>query len=184
MKMRNFVSALVMMLVMVASMAAQVKYTATVASDSATTSEVEVYKVTIPASAWADGEGVLCEFITVSKQNAGSTVNLTTRVECGSGVVVVGSAVPQYNSAVVGRSIRSIYLKRVGGDVYVNCAPNAAQLSLNNAGVSYDALAAPAGGKLTGVDFTSDVDIVITAQWSAANANTYFNVIYGDAVKR
>jgi hypothetical protein len=91
------------------------------------------------------------------------------------------------SNTTIGYSTRSYKFLRVGSEVWLEASRAAAGVgSCTVAGgattISTNQFTG-VNNKFTGVDFTTNLTIEITAQWSAANAETYFNVNGGKAYK-
>lgn len=160
----------------------------TIANCSNTSSEVTVLSATVPANTWGDCEQFMLFGAFVHKQNAGASRNLTLKLKVGGTSYTALSASSIANNPIEGKSTRNFTFTRVGSEVW-------AVFGVNNQGYMSSTVA-PAGSAgistnqftgaaniWTGVDFTSDLAIEFTVQWSAASSLTYFNTVAGRAVK-
>ena len=160
----------------------------TIANCANTSAETTVLSATIPANTWANGEEVALFGIFQHRQFSGGNANLTFKVKLnGTSVTTLSSSVIGSNTTV-GTTKRGAFFMRAGNNVYFSgSAGNIGKFthtaSLYSGAITTDSFAGSSGNTWTGVDFTSNITLVITVQWSVANANTYFNPLVGKCEK-
>lgn len=158
-----------------------------IANCANTTSETTVLTTTIPANTWADMDEVSLQIACTHRQFAGVSVNLTLKAKVGGSSFTMLSASPVASSTTIGSSTRTFKFLRVGSEVWFSASLSAAGLGSGTAvagstGINLNQFSSP-NNKFTGVDFTTNLTLAITVQWSVANANTYFNIEGGKAAK-
>lgn len=160
----------------------QSKYTATTADCSNTTTEINVYTVTAPMNTWADGEVANSLFKCFTKNSSGSTKTLILSVKV-NGVSYTVSSAGVSSSATEGQTYRGFELVRVGSNLELLTPSVTSVAGAPNSVAASSVTTVSVVHVFTGVDFTSDVTIEFSAQWSAANPNTYFNCSFGQLYK-
>lgn len=163
--------------------------TTTVRNCSNTASEVSVIEATIPANTLADGHYIELRGRVEWRNLDGGSPTLTTRVKAGSSYLTLGSAtiggsgythIP-YRVLMV-RHGSSLWV--TGWDYAYGMAAEWHPAALNEV-IGADLYASgKKGGEIASLDFTSDLTIALTAQWSAASANRYYNALDGEVLLR
>lgn len=163
--------------------------TTTVRNCANTASEVSVIEATIPANALADGHYLELRGRIEWRNLDGGSPTITTRVKAGSSYLTLGSAtiggsgythIP-YRVLMV-RHGSSLWV--TGWDYAYGMAAEWHPAALNEV-IGGDLYASgKKGGEIASLDFTSDLTIALTAQWSAASANRYYNGIDGEVLLR
>jgi hypothetical protein len=163
--------------------------TTTVRNCSNTASEVSVIEATIPANGLADGHYLELRGRIEWRNLDGGSPTITTRVKAGSSYLTLGSAtiggsgythIP-YRVLMV-RHGSSLWV--TGWDYAYGMAAEWHPAALNEV-IGADLYASgKKGGEIASLDFTSDLTIALTAQWSAASANRYYNGIDGEVLLR
>ena len=161
--------------------------TVTIANCANTSSEVTVLSATVPANTWGDGEQFMLFGAFLHKQNSGVSRNFTMKIKVGGTSYTAVSASAVANSANEGKSTRNFIFTRVGTEVWGafgtsgvgfmggTIIPASTGIGTNQFGSSANIW--------TGLNFAATIAIEITIQWSAADANVYFNPQVGRAVK-
>ena len=163
-------------------------YAVTESAAENSTSEVDVLTCSIPANEWADGEQIYLSWIETAKNNSGGTADLGLFLYYGASTWALfdGPPVNTYSdSSSTRRTTVGMILTRVGTDLYVQ---------INN-GV-YGPIPWAPGANLTQDDFTNGYGTIIAApgfgttknlkiaaQWSVADATTYYRVTGARALK-
>jgi hypothetical protein len=163
--------------------------TTTVRNCSNTASEVSVIEATIPANGLADGHYLELRGRIEWRNLDGGSPTITTRVKAGSSYLTLGSAtiggsgythIP-YRVLMV-RHGSSLWV--TGWDYAYGMAAEWHPAALNEV-IGADLYASgKKGGEIASLDFTSDLTIALTAQWSAASANRYYNALDGEVLLR
>jgi len=163
--------------------------TTTVRNCANTASEVSVIEATIPANALADGHYLELRGRIEWRNLDGGRPTITTRVKAGSSYLTLGSAtiggsgythIP-YRVLMV-RHGSSLWV--TGWDYAYGMAAEWHPAALNEV-IGADLYASgKKGGEIASLDFTSDLTIALTAQWSAASANRYYNALDGEVLLR
>lgn len=163
--------------------------TTTVRNCANTASEVSVIEATIPANALADGHYLELRGRIEWRNLDGGSPTITTRVKAGSSYLTLGSAtiggsgythIP-YRVLMV-RHGSSLWV--TGWDYAYGMAAEWHPAALNEV-IGADLYASgKKGGEIASLDFTSDLTIALTAQWSAASANRYYNALDGEVLLR
>jgi len=163
--------------------------TTTVRNCANTASEVSVIEATIPANALADGHYLELRGRIEWRNLDGGSPTITTRVKAGSSYLTLGSAtiggsgythIP-YRVLMV-RHGSSLWV--TGWDYAYGMAAEWHPAALNEI-IGADIYASgKKGGEIASLDFTSDLTIALTAQWSAASANRYYNALVGEVILR
>jgi len=159
----------------------------TIANCANTTTETTLLSVTIPANTWANGEEIALFGVFTHRQFSGGAVNLTFKAKVAGVSLTTLSSSAVSSQTAIGTTKRGTFFMRVGNDVYAS--GNVTYGKFNQTGNFYTAsmttnsFSGSSGNIWAGVDFTSDITIEITAQWSSANANTYINTLVGKCEK-
>lgn len=163
--------------------------TTTVRNCSNTASEVSVIEATIPANGLADGHYLELRGRIEWRNLDGGSPTITTRVKAGSSYLTLGSAtiggsgythIP-YRVLMV-RHGSSLWV--TGWDYAYGMAAEWHPAALNEV-IGADLYASgKKGGEIASLTFTSDLTIALTAQWSAASANRYYNALDGEVLLR
>ena len=159
----------------------------TIANCSNTSSEVTVLSATVPANTWGDGEQFMLFGAFLHKQNSGVSRNFTMKIKVDGTSYTAVSASAVANSANEGKSTRNFIFTRVGTEVWGAFATSGVGFmggTIIPASTGIGTNQFTGGGNIwTGLSFAATIAIEITIQWSAANANVYFNPQVGRAVK-
>ena len=164
-----------------------IRYVATVANDSATTAETTVFSVILDTNAFADNEELDVMMNCVNRQFSGAAANFTLKVKFqGQTYTAVNSSVA--NLTAIGKAFKTFKFYRQGADVYMNvvggiAAGGTSVTQALNTLDYFNGTVNSTGTVFNGVNFAQSITIEITAQWSTANANTYFNVLSGYVTK-
>ena len=163
--------------------------TTTVRNCSNTASEVSVIEATIPANTLADGHYIELRGRVEWRNLDGGSPTLTTKIKAGSSYHTLGSAtiggtgytrVP-YRVLMV-RHGSSLWV--TGWDYAYGMAAEWHPAALNEI-IGADIYASgKKGGEIASLTFSSDLTIALTAQWSAASANRYYNALDGEVLLR
>ena len=163
--------------------------TTTVRNCSNTASEVSVIEATIPANTLADGHYIELRGRVEWRNLDGGSPTLTTKIKAGSSYHTLGSAtiggtgytrVPY--RVLISRRGSSLWV--AGWDYAYGMAAEWHPAALNEV-IGADLYASgKKGGEIASLDFTSDLTIALTAQWSAASANRYYNALDGEVLLR
>ena len=163
--------------------------TTTVRNCSNTASEVSVIEATIPANTLADGHYIELRGRVEWRNLDGGSPTLTTKIKAGSSYHTLGSAtiggtgytrVPY--RVLISRRGSSLWV--AGWDYAYGMAAEWHPAALNEI-IGGDLYASgKKGGEIASLDFTSDLTIALTAQWSAASANRYYNALDGEVLLR
>lgn len=163
--------------------------TTTVRNCSNTASEVSVIEATIPANTLADGHYIELRGRVEWRNLDGGSPTLTTKIKAGSSYHTLGSAtiggtgytrVPY--RVLISRRGSSLWV--AGWDYAYGMAAEWHPAALNEV-IGADIYASgKKGGEITSLTFTSDLTIALTAQWSAASANRYYNALEGEVLLR
>lgn len=158
-----------------------------IANCANTTSEITVISATVAANTWANMEEVVLRIACTHRQFAGVSRNLTLKAKVGGTSFTMLSASAVASNTNIGSSTRTYQFLRVGSEVWLSASIAAAgvgsgTIAAGSAGISTNQFSSP-NTKFTGVDFTANLTLEITVQWSGADANTYFNVDGGKAFK-
>lgn len=163
--------------------------TTTVRNCSNTASEVSVIEATIPANALADGHYLELRGRIEWRNLDGGSPTLTTKIKAGSSSLTLGSAtiggsgythIP-YRVLMV-RHGSSLWV--TGWDYAYGMAAEWHPAALNEV-IGADIYASgKKGGEIASLTFSSDLTIALTAQWSAASANRYYNALDGEVLLR
>lgn len=163
--------------------------TTTVRNCSNTASEVSVIEATIPANGLADGHYLELRGRIEWRNLDGGSPTITTRVKAGSSYLTLGSAtiggsgythIP-YRVLMV-RHGSSLWV--AGWDYAYGMAAEWHPAALNEI-IGADIYASgKKGGEIASLTFSSDLTIALTAQWSAASANRYYNALDGEVLLR
>lgn len=160
----------------------QTKYSATTINCSNTTTETNIYTVTVPMNTWADGDVLNTLLRCITKNSSGSTKTLTLNVKVnGTPFTVFNGGIS--SNAAEGQTYRGFEFVRVGNILELLTPSVTAVCGAPNSVVSSGVTTVAVVNTFTGIDFTSDVTIELSAQWSAASANTYFNCSFGYGYK-
>jgi len=159
-----------------------------IANCANTTNEVTVISATVAANTWADMEEVVLQVACTHRQFSGVSRNLTTKAKVGANSFTMLSSGAVASSTTIGYSTRTYKFLRVGTEVWFTAANAQAGLGTGTtaggaAGISADQFGGSNATRYTGVDFTTSLTLAITVQWSAADANVYFNIDGGKAFK-
>ncbi len=159
----------------------------TIANCSNTSSEVTVLSATVPANTWGDGEQFMLFGAFKHKQNSGVSRNFTMKIKVGGTSYTALSASSVTNSANEGKSTRNFIFTRVGTEVWGAFGTNGVGFMGSTSVPALSAISVNqftgSGNIWTGLNFAATIAIEITIQWSAADANVYFNPQVGRAVK-
>lgn len=159
----------------------------TIANCSNTSSEVTVLSATVPANTWGDGEQFMLFGAFLHKQNSGVSRNFTMKIKVGGTSYTALSASSVTNSANEGKSTRNFIFTRVGTEVWGAFGTNGVGFMGSTSVPALSAISVNqftgSGNIWTGLNFAATIAIEITIQWSAADANVYFNPQVGRAVK-
>lgn len=159
----------------------------TTANCANTTTETALLSATIPANTWANGEEISLLGVFSHRQFSGGSVNLTFKVKVNGTAVTTLSAAAVSNQTTVGATKGGAFFMRVGNDVYFSGNGTFGKFTntrtFYSASITTNSFTGSNGNIWSGVDFTSDITLAITAQWSSANANTYFNTLVGKCEK-
>lgn len=163
--------------------------TTTVRNCSNTASEVSVIEATIPANTLADGHYIELRGRVEWRNLDGGSPTLTTKIKAGSSYHTLGSAtiggtgythIP-YRVLMVRRG-SSLWV--AGWDYAYGMAAEWHPAALNEI-IGADIYASgKKGGEIASLTFSSDLTIALTAQWSAASANRYYNALDGEVLLR
>lgn len=163
--------------------------TTTVRNCSNTASEVSVIEATIPANTLADGHYIELRGRVEWRNLDGGSPTLTTKIKAGSSYLTLGSAtiggsgythIP-YRVLMV-RHGSSLWV--AGWDYAYGMAAEWHPAALNEI-IGADIYASgKKGGEIASLTFSSDLTIALTAQWSAASANRYYNALDGEVLLR
>ena len=163
--------------------------TTTVRNCSNTASEVSVIEATIPANTLADGHYIELRGRVEWRNLDGGSPTITTRVKAGSSYLTLGSAtiggtgytrVPY--RVLISRRGSSLWV--AGWDYAYGMAAEWHPAALNEI-IGADIYASgKKGGEIASLTFSSDLTIALTAQWSAASANRYYNALDGEVLLR
>lgn len=161
----------------------------TVRDCSNTASEVSVIEATIPANGWRDGHYVEIRGMIEWRNLDGGSPTLTTKIKAGSSYHTLGSAtiggtgytrVPY--RVLISRRGSSLWV--AGWDYAYGMAAEWHPAALNEV-IGADIYASgKKGGEIASLTFSSDLTIALTAQWSAASANRYYNALDGEVLLR
>ena len=161
--------------------------TVSIANCANTSSEITVISATVAANTWANMEEVVFYIACTHRQFSGTSKNLTLKAKVGGTSFTMLSASAVTSSTNIGYSTRVYKFLRVGTEVWL--AASIASLGVgsgtvagSSAVIGTNQFASP-NNKFTGVDFTTNLTVEITVQWSAADALTYFNIDGGKAYK-
>lgn len=158
-----------------------------IANCANTSSEVTVISATVAANTWANMEEVVLRIACTHRQFSGVSRTLTLKAKVGGASFTMLSASSVASNTNIGTSTRTYQFLRVGSEVWLSASIAAAGLGSGtvaaaSTSISTNQFASP-NNKFTGVDFTTNLTLEITVQWSAADANTYFNIDGGKAYK-
>lgn len=163
--------------------------TTTVRNCSNTASEVSVIEATIPANTLADGHYIELRGRVEWRNLDGGSPTLTTKIKAGSSYHTLGSAtiggtgytrVPY--RVLISRRGSSLWV--AGWDYSQGFAPEYHPAAINEV-IGADLYASgKKGGEIASLTFSSDLTIALTAQWSAASANRYYNALDGEVLLR
>ncbi|MBL7989038.1 MAG: hypothetical protein JNJ94_13325 [Chlorobi bacterium] len=161
----------------------------TVRNCSNTASEVSVIEATIPANTLADGHYIELRGRVEWRNLDGGSPTLTTKIKAGSSYHTLGSAtiggtgytrVPY--RVLISRRGSSLWV--AGWDYAYGMAAEWHPAALNEI-IGADIYASgKKGGEIASLTFSSDLTIALTAQWSAASANRYYNALDGEVLLR
>lgn len=161
--------------------------TVTTANCANTTTETALLSATIPANTWADGEEISLLGIFSHRQFSGGSVNLTFKVKVNGTAVTTLSAAAVSSQTTIGATKGGAFFMRVGNDVYFSGNGTFGKFTntrtFYTSSITTNSFTGSNGNIWTSVDFTSSITLEITAQWSSANANTYFNTLVGKCEK-
>lgn len=162
--------------------------TVSIANCANTSSEITVISATVAANTWANMEEVVLRIACNHRQFSGVSRNLTTKAKIGGSSFTMLSSSAVASSTTIGYSTRTYQFLRVGSEVWFTAANAQTGLGTGTtaggaAGIAADQFGGSNATKFTGLDFTTNLTIAITVQWSAADANTYFNIDGGKAYK-
>lgn len=173
----------------VASLGVPVVLATTVRNCSNTASEVLVIEATIPANRLADGHYIELRGRVEWRNLDGGSPTLTVKLKAGSSYLTL-------SSATIGGSGYThipyrLLLVRHGSSLWVTGWDYAYGMVAEwhpaaiNEVIGADIYAAgKKGGEITSLTFSSDLTIALTAQWSAASANRYYNALDGEVILR
>jgi len=161
--------------------------TLSIANCSNTASEITIASVTVPANTWANIEEVAIMLACTHRQFAGVPRNITLKAKAAGTSFTMLSASAVASNTTIGCSTRTYKFLRVGSEIWFEASRAAAGVGSCTVAGSAAAISTNQFGgvnnKFTGLDFTTDITLEITVQWSAADAQTYFNVNGGRAYK-
>lgn len=149
-----------------------------------TSAETTIFTLHLGAGEWLDYENIQPILYNEWKQNFGSARTLTVKVKYGSDSFTFISAASVANSATLAKKLSGISLTRVGTTIYMNFSNAGDAATGFNSFTAQDQQVAPTGGQMTGIDFSTQKDLVITAQWQTADSNIFINVPWGYAIKK
>lgn len=145
-------------------------FTTTIANVENTAALTTFCNFTIPASSLEDGNVIHVVMSVKTKNNKGTsgTANMYCVYDTDS-IQISDESIP--NSATEGKSIRRLYIQRVGSDLWISTDDN----SFENQNWQNDYLtSANGGGIITNPGFASDKVLYLKLQLSAADATFYF----------
>lgn len=173
----------------VASLGVPVVLATTVRNCSNTATETNVIEATIPADAWRDGHYVEIRGRVEWRNLDGGTPTLTIKVKVGSSTLTLNSA--GIGGAGYTHMPYRLILVRHGSSVWVTGWDYAYGMAaewhfaaLNEVIGGNEFVSGKKGGEITGVTFTAALTVAITATWSAASANRYYNALDGEVILR
>lgn len=149
---------------------------ATVQNCVNTTSEITVFSDTV--STWNDGGFKAVNLDVISKNNSGGSTNLTIKIKIdGSSITLLNTSVPTSN--IEGHSWRGLTMRRKGNDVYLYLFSGS--LPAGTVGIAQAAINTNSfvNNIISGLNFSTDKTVEITAQWSVAHSEIYFNPTFG-----
>lgn len=163
-------------------------YSVTTADCENTASEIDVISFTVPANTWKNGETIEIIMLTKSKQNSGITRTLYFKAKA-QGITVLDSGPGVSNTTSEGCSYRKFIFRRLGNNLmslnYTGAYP-VEQMFVGGSLSSQFTVIDGTGGlssSYSTINFASDIPIVLTLQWSAAHANTYYRILDAIAYK-
>ena len=162
--------------------------TVSIANCANTSSEITVISATVAANTWANMEEVVLQIACTHRQFSGTSKNLTLKAKVGGTSFTMLSASSVSSNTSIGYSTRTYKFLRVGSEIWFTASSAQAGLGTGTAtgaqaAITADQFTSSTSNKYTGADFTTNLTIAITVQWSAADALTYFNVHGGKAFK-
>lgn len=171
------------------SIGATIVLPTTVRDCSNTASEVLVIEATVPANGWRDGHYVEIRGMIEWRNLDGGSPTLTIKAKVGSSTLTL-------NTATIGGSGYTripyrLLLLRDGSSVWVTGWDYAYSMAaewhfaaLNEVIGGDEFTSGKKGGEIASVTFTADLTVAITATWSAASANRYYNALVGEVILR
>lgn len=157
---------------------------ATVNDCVSTTAETTVFSVVIAANTFADGNTAAFVPRCVSRNSSGASKDLTLRIKATDTATPPTTqstnvtTVTAPNNANEGKSRPCFSMERVGGDLWLTYKGSGgidSGFPMQPYTVNLDNFGNTSGAVFSGLDFSTDITIELTAQWTGANASTYFN---------
>ena len=161
----------------------------TVRNCSNTATETNVIEVTVPADGWRDGHYVEIRGRVEWRNLDGGTPTLTIKIKIGGTSFTL-------NSAGIGGSGYThmpyrLLLVRHGSSVWIagwdyayGMAAEWQFAALNEVIGGDEYASGKKGGEIASVTFTAALTVAITATWSAASANRYYNALDAEVILR
>lgn len=136
-----------------------------------TTNEITVDSAYIGANEFADGDRM--EWSYADSTEVASTANITIKFYYNGNSATINSAVSQTGSATIGRTLRTLHIRRIGSDVWFTFVQPGTQ------NLTADIFAASSslgqgGGVLTSQVFNAGVPIKITITMSVSNSGNFY----------
>lgn len=171
------------------SIGAAIVLPVTIRNCSNTPTETAVVEATVPANCWRDGHYLELRYEGEWRNLDGGTPTLTIRAD-------IGGTSYTLNSAGIGGSgythipYRILFLRRgtsvwiAGWDYAYGMAAEWHPAALNEVIGADEYDSGKKGGEVASLTFTSDLTVKITAQWSAASTNRYYNALTAEVILR